>query len=245
MIDGTGLHYAKLCRKVASSKPQIQGMYHHRSGNPVIFRLLALVAGLFAGLSLGASLAIEGWIGSAVVVVAGIAGMLSSWLIQSGGKCLHLKGKDGLYTALFFCVVWLAVGLLAGDLITAALLVAGQFLAGVMAAYGGKRTELGKQTLRQIYGLRHHLKTVSKQDLQHLMKVNPSYYFAMAPYALAFGVDAAFAKRFGAMRLSGCPYLTTGMDGHLSATEWSKLLRQAVTILDARQKQLGMERILG
>jgi hypothetical protein len=59
------------------------------------------------------------------------------------------------------------------------------------------------------------------------------------------GVDQVFAKRFGAMRLSGCPYLTTGMDGHLTAQEWSKLLRKAVDILDARQKQLPLEKLLG
>jgi hypothetical protein len=35
------------------------------------------------------------------------------------------------------------------------------------------------------------------------------------------------------------------MDGHLTAQEWSRLLRKAVDILDARQKQLPLERLLG
>ena len=46
------------------------------------------------------------------------------------------------------------------------------------------------------------------------------------------------------MRLSGCPYLTTGMDGHLTASDWSKLLRRAVNILDERQKRLPLEQLL-
>ena len=245
IIDGTGYHYAKLCRKVAAGKPNVQGMYHQASGNPVIFRILAALAGPFCGLSLGASLAFEGWMGTALTVVLTIFGGICVWLIQSGGRCLHLKNKQPLYVTLALCAVWTALGIWAGEPAIAGAVAAGEFLAGVMAAYGGRRTELGRQTLQQIYGLRHHLKTVSKQDLQRLMKVNPSYYYTMAPYALAFGVDKHFAKHFGAMRLSGCPYLTTGMDGHLTALEWSKLLRKAVDLLDARQKQLAMEHLLG
>jgi hypothetical protein len=76
------------------------------------------------------------------------------------------------------------------------------------------------------------------------MKINPSYYYTLAPYALAFGVDKVFAKGFGGMRLSGCPYLTTGMDGHLTASDWSKLLHRAVNILDERQKRLPLEQLL-
>ena len=245
IIDGTGYHYAKLCRKVAAGKPNVQGMYHHASGNPLLFRILAALAGPFCGLSLGAALAFEGWIGVALTVVLTVFGGVCAWFIQSGGKCLHLKDKQPLYISLALCAVWLLLGIWAGEPAIAGSVAAGVFLAGMMAAYGGRRTELGRQTLQQIYGLRHHLKTVSKADLQRIMKANPSYYYTLAPYALAFGVDQTFAKRFGAMRLSGCPYLTTGMDGHLTALEWSKLLRKAVDLLDARQKQLPMERLLG
>ena len=117
-------------------------------------------------------------------------------------------------------------------------------LAGIMAAYGGRRTELGKQLLQQIYGLRHNLKHPDRTELLRIMKLNPDYYYMLAPYALTFGVDKAFAKGFGGMRLPGCPYLTTGMDGHLTASDWSKLLRRAVNILDERQKQLPLEQFL-
>lgn len=245
LIDGTGYRYAQLCRKVAAGKPNVQGMYHHASGNPVLFRILAALAGPFCGLSFGASLAVEGWLGVVLTVLLTVFGGVCAWLIQSGAKYLFLKEKLPLYISLGLCVVWLLLGFWAGEPVIAGAVAAGEFLAGMMAAYGGRRTELGRQTLQQIYGLRHHLKTVTKADLQRTMKVNPSYYYMLAPYALAFGVDQSFAKRFGAMRLSGCPYLTTGMDGHLTALEWSKLLRKAVDLLDARQKQLPIERLLG
>ena len=65
----------------------------------------------------------------------------------------------------------------------------------------------------------------------------------MAPYAVALGVDRAFAKRFGKARLGACPYLTTGLDGHRTALEWDQLIRQAVSAMDARQRRLPYEQI--
>ena len=44
-------------------------------------------------------------------------------------------------------------------------------------------------------------------------------------------MDKAFARRFRGIRLPACPYLTTGMDGHMTAAEWSRLLRDVVTAL--------------
>lgn len=244
IVDGTSLHYAKLCRKVASGKSNVQGMYRRNSGNPMIFRIIALAAAPFGGLSLALNMMIDGFLGGLVTVLMVVFGLVSGWFIQCGGKCLHLRDKMGLYLALGLCGLWVLLGLVAGEPVIAILVAFGELLAGIMAAYGGRRTELGKQTLQQIYGLRHDLKHPDRTELLRIMKVNPSYYYMMAPYALAFGVDKAFAKGFGGMRLSGCPYLTTGMDGHLTASDWSKLLRRAVNILDERQKKLPLEQLL-
>jgi hypothetical protein len=244
IVDGTSLHYAKLCRKVATNKPNIQGIFQRNSGNPMIFRIIALAAAPFGGLSLALAMMIDGFLGGLVTVVMVLFGLASGWFIQQGGKCLHLRDKWPLYLAIGLCAVWLVLGFLAGEPVIAALVAGGELLAGIMAAYGGRRTELGKQLLQQIYGLRHDLKHPDRTELLRIMKINPSYYYTLAPYALAFGVDKVFAKGFGGMRLSGCPYLTTGMDGHLTASDWSKLLRRAVNILDERQKRLPLEQLL-
>jgi hypothetical protein len=245
VVDGTGYHYARLCRKIAGGKPNVAPFYDRRSGNPRILRFLAAGAGLFGGVSMGIAFAVQGVLGVLLTALLAVAGVASAWLIQEAAYSLFLKNKQPVYLAAALIGVWTVLGLLAGEIHIALLVSAGEFLAGLMAAYGGIRTDLGKQTLQQIYGLRHHLKTVSRDELQRILKVNPSYFYSLAPYALAFGVDQSFARKFGALRLSGCPYLTTGMDGHLTAQEWSRLLRKAVDILDARQKQLPLERLLG
>ncbi len=244
MIDGTGYHYALLCRKVAAGKPGIHGLFRPGSGNPGIFRALMALIGGFGGWTLGAAVGMDSPLQSFWMVVLGLFGLISAWIIQSGGKVLHLRKKQPLWMALGLCGVWILLGLWSGDWAVALGVPAAQLAAGIAAAYGGRRTELGKTAREQILGFRRYLTTVSKEELQQILKSNPDYYHTLAPYALALGVDRQFASRFGGIRVRACPYLTAGMDGHLTALEWSKRLGDAVNALDARQRQLALERLL-
>jgi hypothetical protein len=44
------------------------------------------------------------------------------------------------------------------------------------------------------------------------------------------------------MRLDRCPYLTTGMDGHMTALQWAGLMRRAVDGMNSRANRLGFEK---
>ena len=244
VIDGTGLHYAQLCRKVAAGKPGIHGLFLRQSGSPLIFRGLAALVGMFAGASAGAILGTDSIFQGLLVVLLSVLGLAAAWFMQEGFKQLHLRNKLPLWISLGLCAAWLLLGLLAGELNVAACNVAAQIIAGLSAAYGGRRTELGKQLAAQILGLRRYMTSVSVEDLKRNLDINPDFYHNLAPFALALGVDRSFARRFKGIRLPACPYLTTGMDGHMTALEWSHLLRDAVDALDERQKQLLLERLL-
>ena len=141
-------------------------------------------------------------------------------------------------------VVWLVLSLIAGQFGMMLFAVSIQLLAGVASAYGGRRSELGKQTMSEILGLRRYLKTVSKDELQRILKSNPDYYYELAPYALALGVDKAFAKRFERLHQPNCTYLITGIETNRTAEEWYPLLREAVDSLNARQKKLKYEKFM-
>lgn len=245
MVDGTGYHYAQLCRKVAAGKPAIHGLYKRGSGNPTLFRLLAALSALCGGVVLGQALGADSIFRSLLTVILSVFGVVSAWFIQAGGKCLHLRSKQPLWLALGLCAVWLVLGAVAGELPVAACVAAGELFAGVAAAYGGQRTDLGKQAMEQVLGLRRHMKHASKEELQRILKANPDYFYDLAPYALALGVDRQFAQRFGSTRMGACLYLTSGMDGHMTAGEWDKLLRDAVNTLEERQRQLFWERLFG
>ena len=57
-------------------------------------------------------------------------------------------------------------------------------------------------------------------------------------------MDKAFAKRFGKEKIDPCPYLTTGMDGHRTAGEWSELYRRALEDMGARARRLPLEKLI-
>ena len=245
MVDGTGYHYARLCRKAAKSVPGRQMCYRRSSGNPVVFRVLAAAVGTFSGVSLAIAFASDTLWQTVLAVLLGILGTAVAWLVQDGGRNLHSRNRMALWAALVSAAVWILLSIPAGEGGVSVLVTLVEFLAGMASAYGGQRTEAGKQAMADILGLRRYLKSIGTEDWKRILKNNPEYFYEMAPYALALGVDRAFIQRIGKVRLPECPYLTTGMDGHLTVREWNQLLRDTVDSLDALQKRLPLEKILG
>ena len=93
-------------------------------------------------------------------------------------------------------------------------------------------------------GFARYLRTANKGQLAHICTSDPDYFFRLAPYALALGLETSFAKRFGGLRLDRCPYLTTGMDGHMTALQWSALMRRAVDSMNDRANRLPLEKTI-
>ena len=245
VVDATGLHYARLCRKARQAKPGIRDYYQRRSGNPYIVRGLCAVIGRLGGVSLGISFANDTvWQVLLAILLGGIC-LVFSWVIQSGAGEVHLRRKWNLWMGLGFSLVWILLGVWSREWNVALFSVLGQWLTGLAAAYGGKRSEPGRQCLAQIMGLRRFLSKISPAEVQRILQVNPEYYYTMAPYAMALGVEKAFARQLGGLRLPECTYLTTGMDGHLTALEWTRLLRDAAEALDERMQRLPYEKLLG
>ena len=245
MVDGTGYQYAMLCRKVAANVPGQKEMYKRNAGNVRIFRILAVLAQILCGVCFALEITSVVVLQVLLLVVFITLGAVSGWFIQAMAYRLHLRGKLDLMIGLGGIVLWVLLGLLSGAWLLALISVAVQFLAGVAAAYGGRRSDLGRYNAMQVLGLRHYLKTIDKDDLYRQLQMNPDYFFHMMPYALALGVDKAFAKRFGRRPMPRCSYLVvSGVSGKLSAEEWAKLLREAADILDYRQKRLRFERFL-
>lgn len=243
-VEGSSLFYANLFRRVSAMKPELLGFYRPHSGNATVFRWLCAGVALFGGGSLGMALAGQAWLAYVLAVFFAMGAFASGFLMQGFIRGLHLRRKDCLFLGLGLSGFWLAVGWLSGETIAAVWMVAVQLLGGLAAGYGGRRTGTGRQAMGRILGLRKYLRSGSKADRQRILRSRPEYYFSMAPAAVALGVDNAFAKSFGGKRLVSCPYLTTGMDAHMTALEWNQLLRRAVKLLDARQKQLFIERLL-
>lgn len=245
-VNATAMGYARLCHKVAALRPQNRGYYLPRSGNVKIFRLILAIVNALGGIALG--LAVGGsraWLAILLAIVLSLLGFASAFLMQDFILGLHLRNRLRLAIGLGLAAVWLLLGLGAGESVVAVWMVGCQLLGGLAYGYGGMRTEAGKTAMSRTLGLRRHFKSAAKADLQRTLRQRPDYFFQMLPAAAALGVDAAFAKRFGGQRLMACPYLTTGMDGHMTAREWDRLLRKTVSAMDAKALRLPLDRLLG
>lgn len=233
ILDGTSDHYARMVRMTAKKGHRVSEIFSKKSGNPWIFRVLCTVPALLSGINLSEPLA-----AGSVYARMGITLLIAvlALLVQLAARGFALRGKLPVWIASAAAVAWLTLAVMASQWLTALLLVAFELLAGTLATYGGKRTELGQRALEQILGLRRFMRTATKPELLRMLKANPNYYHELAPYALVLGVDRKFAAKFYRLRVPECTYLVSEQ-GQLTTTEWAAMLRKTVRILNAKAKR--------
>ncbi len=242
VVDTGSLQYASLCKSVATQAGPARGMVHKRSGNVLIFRVLVALFGLFAGMFAGLSLPLTGFWQVLLAIAFSAIGFLCAWGIQDGTQGLLLWRPDRLQAGIACMVLWLALCIVA-DILSFGIFTALLFLLfGLLATYGGRRTEEGKRTLEQVLSLRKHLRTLDRDAVSHIQSQDPEFFHNMLPYALALGVDNAFARRFNKEKLPDCPYII-GITGGRTPGEYSTLFRQILSSMNARYRQLSREQI--
>lgn len=241
-VDGTGSTYAKLCRKAALTVSGAHEMYRRKAGNIQIFRILFCAVSCFSGICYGMNLSHNETVQLLLSILLAIAGFVTGWGIQNGMYRFHIRGKTSQYIGAVCLLVWIVLGAVAGCIWVGVYAVLAQMVAGFAAAYGGRRSSLGRLQASQILGLRHYLKKVSREELEQIMEGNPDYIFDMLPYAIALGVDSSFARQFGDLEIPQCAYLTAREDRNRSAAEWAYLLRKTADKLDKRQRQMQVEK---
>ncbi|MBQ2785151.1 MAG: DUF2207 domain-containing protein [Oscillospiraceae bacterium] len=244
-VDGTGSHFSRLSRKVSAITPNIRSFYLPGSGNPRILRLLCAAVAVMGGVSLALAIANDTIWQILLAVVLIVAGALLSFWILNGAAAVHLRRKQSLFFALTASFLWLLLGVWSAEWGNALLMLLFLWFMGFAQAYGGRRSDTGKQAMSEILGLRRHLSTVSKEELQQILRSNPEYYYALAPHALELGVDKAFARQMAGRKLPQCSYLVTTEDGHITAKEWNQLLRTAASAMDASNQRSMLEKLLG
>jgi len=242
-VDTSGVHYAYQFRKVEVLSPAGFGLINPKSGSPYLFRAFISLIGLFGGIILGMILGLESSVQWLFIVIMSLFGLLSSWFIHPWADDLYLRGNKRLLLALLLCLSWVGLSLLADMLNMGLWIIFAQLLAGLMTAFGRRRTEAGKQAMAETLGLRRYLRSISRVQLQYISKLNPDYFHSLLPFALVLGVDRAFAKRFRKDIIPHCPYLITGTDERMTASQWAKYMRRVVRSMDARRRQIPMERL--
>ena len=244
-VDTSSTNYANLSLLCAKKQDGISELIRKFSGSPKIMRLLTAGIGLFAGVGLAIALANGAALQGLLIVLLAVAGGVSGYHLQRLGARLLLGQWRRVIGTLALAAVWLVVGILAGAVELSLYLVFGSVLGGLLLFWGGRRTSRGRQVLRQVVGLKTYLRRPDRNRIMHCCREDPDYFFRLAPYAMALGVDREFARGFGSMRLDGCPYLTDGINPNMTALQWAALLRSTRDMMDARAKSLPFERLLG
>ena len=242
VVDATGVAYAKLCLKVAGYSPAERTSGKRLGLMRKIYRLLCCGSHMFCGVCVAMNMTgisvLQILLSIAFVILAAV----TSWLIQEAPFRTHLRGKVPVYISGVCMLIWIVLGLIAGQVWIPLGSVVGQLLLGYFAAYGGRRTDIARHDACLILGLRRYLKTVKKDELERIQRYDPDYFFQMAPYALALGVIKPFAKNFDDQRLDQCPYIMTRVQGRRTASEWADLLAEVADAMDERHRQMMVER---
>lgn len=246
MMDATGYRYARLYDATARSSRRYAAGYRKDSGNPLLLRILSAGVALFAGIAMGDLVSTSPAWRIIWMILMGTLTTAASWQIQKGMLCLRHPDKTDLYYGLVFLVAVLGAGLVIKNALPyAAIGVSWSVFAGILSAWGGKRSENGLRTYSDLTGLRRYMKKVTKAELSRILRSNPDYYYELIPFAYAMGVDKSFSRRFESLRIPACTWLVTGMAAPRTPEEWVPLLREAVQAMDALAKRPFWEKYSG
>lgn len=243
-VDATGNQYAVLCGKVAEMVPNERAMYQGNSGNMKVFRYLCCGAQIFCGICVAMNMASITALQVIMALILGVFGAVSAWLIQGVAYRTHLRGKNPVYVGLVCILLWSLLGLLCGQVWIPLGCSLGQWVMGYFAAYGGRRSDLGRHNASLVLGFRRYVKRLPRGEIGRLLNNDPEYFFNLAPYALALGVLKPFGSVFGRRKLEQCPYLMTRIHGKRTGDEWARLLVEAADMMDAKARRMQLERLI-
>ena len=244
VVDATSMRYAMTIQKVAHFTPNTRSFVKEKSGSFLPFRACMALVGMFDGICLGLTLANESAAPWFFGILLGLIFLFGSWYIHNWADALLSYRKERLYISLGLILVWLVLTLFAGTAAVDIWVILGQFLAGLLVAFGGRRTAEGRRACAEVLGLMRYLISLSRLQVDYVCQHNPDYYFDMAPYSIALGVDKIFSSKFGKMPLDGCPYLQAPTSGRMTAAQWSSILHQTLRLMNGKHSRMGLDNIL-
>ena len=244
VVDTGSLAYAVLCGKVEKQISVSKVLTHKRSGNPLIFRLIILLINIFAGVNAGLALGSTASWQIIFLILFGILGLVLGNMIQNSAQGIFLYKPGTITKGILAAVIWVVPFYLCGKQSLGLRTAFYQFIAGILATYGGRRSSDGTDSLSQALGLLLSFLVPEKASFSIAKKVDPEYFHTMAPYALSFGADRLFAYRFGKERIPECPYLVGVPAADRTASQWSRILRNTLRSMNARYEGLKKERLI-
>lgn len=243
-VDTAGHHYANLCREMAGKPVGLGELLQKTTGNLRLFRGLVALIGLLSGVCLAIAISGGAVLQGLLILVLAALGAVGAWDSQSWLVDILLGRRESLSRALAIWGIWLLLSLIAGAFPVGLWTVAGLLVFGGLCTIGGRRTDIGRQNVAQVLGFRRYLETADKLSLQKMQDTDPGFAFDMLPWAMALGVEKAFAARLGRGRLPDCPFVFCEKKAELSALGWCGMFRQVKRNMDRRSRVLPVEKTI-
>ena len=244
VVDASSLAYAKTLRKAKSMIPGENTICRSTERKRNIYRYLLCASQVFCGICMAMNMTSITALQILLCLLFGVLAVVTAWQLHKAAFCVIGRDRTGFLLAGISLAVWLIIGLIAKVVWIPLAECAGQILLGFPAAWGGRRSEVNRHEVAQLRGLRHYLSHMPAEDVQRLLAADSSYYFRMAPYAMALGVLHPFTQAFGKRKLPQCPYIVTRVHGSRKAEDWETLLKDLTSRMDARAKRMEMDRWL-
>lgn len=242
VVDAAGGQYAKLLRRTAAVLPGENAMCRAGERTRNIYRYLLCGVQIFLGICMAMNMTEIKALQILLSLVFGGLGVVTAWQMHKLAFCIGVRKKTGMITAAVSFLLWIVIGLIAGQVWIPLGVCAGQILLGFPAAIGGRRSDLNKHEVAQLRGLRAYLRGLDKEEVQRMMTADPDFFFRMAPYAMALGVLHPYVQAFGKRNLEQCPYLVTRQQGYRKAEDWEKILSDTAYRMDDRAAKMELEK---
>lgn len=224
--DLQGLRFHTLAKPASASLRfgWNQRNFDRKSGSPVLLKGMSLLASLFVCLHL-----FDYWVGTTAWrwVFIPILALLCTLLCVLVRKavCAIIRPKPLLSylagaAAAALLLVFASKGSCTGMMLLNLLL---QIFCAFATLFGGKRTEIGREQVRQLLGLRRYLKKADSDSLQQLSVSDSQYFYRMLPFAELLGVARPFCKHFARWTLEPCPWLSDAKFTPQNAVEFYRL----------------------
>lgn len=208
--DLQGLRFRTLAKPASASMRYAwnQRIFLKKSGNPLLLRGLCLLAAFFVCLHLfDLWVGVSAWRWVFIPILALLCSLLCI-LVQKAVFAIArpkplLSYAAGAAAAALLLVFASQAGC-TGLMLLALLL---QIFCAFATLFGGKRTEVGNEQVRQLWGLRRYLKKADADSLQQLSESDSQYFYRMLPFAEMLGVARPFCKHFAHWTPEPCPWL--------------------------------------
>ena len=244
VVDASSLAYAKTLRKANSMIPGENTICRSTERQRKIYRYLLCASQVFCGICMAMNMTSITALQILLCLLFGALAVVTAWQLHKAAFCFIGRDKTDFLLSGISLALWLIIGLLAKTPWIPLVECLGQMLLGFPAAWGGRRSEVNRHEVAQLRGLRQYLAHMPAEDVQRLLAADSSYYFRMAPYAMALGVLHPFTQAFGKRKLPQCPYIVTRVHGSRKAEDWETLLKDLTARMDARAKRMELDRWL-